>query len=123
MSAVPVVYVVDDDKALRDSLTWLLASIDVDIRVFGSATEFLLAYDASLRGCLVLDVYMPGLDGLQLQEILTARGAQLPVIVITGHGDVALARRAMKAGARGFFEKPFDGQALLDLVRQCLSEV
>lgn len=123
MTVVPVVYVVDDDAALRDSLTWLLESPDVDVRAFGSANEFLSAYDPARPGCLVLDVYMPGISGLELQEILSKRGVRLPVVLITGHADHALAERAVKAGARGFFEKPFDGRALLELVRQCLRGV
>lgn len=121
MAVIPVVYVVDDDAAIRDSLTWLLESTDFDVRAFASANEFLSAFDPSRPGCLVLDVYMPGTSGLQLQEILSTRGIGLAVILISGHADRALAERAIKAGARGFLEKPFDGRALLELVQQCLS--
>jgi FixJ family two-component response regulator len=121
-SAAPIVYVVDDDPAVRDSLAWLLASANLDVRAFGSAIEFLSAYEPSRAACLVLDVHMPGIDGLELQRMLSARHVRLPVIFVTGRADVAVAERATKAGARGFFEKPFAGQALLDLVRRCLPD-
>jgi FixJ family two-component response regulator len=122
MSARPIVYVVDDDASVRDSIAWLLDSIDADVRTFSSAAEFLSAYDPATPGCLVLDVHMPGTSGLQLQQMLPERGIPLPVVVISGHADAAVKRRAMKAGARGFFAKPFDAQALLNLVQQCLGD-
>jgi FixJ family two-component response regulator len=121
VNAEPTVFIVDDDPALRDSLSWLLGSMKVAVRAFGSAEEFLAAYDPALPGCLVLDVCMPGMSGLQLQAVLTARGARLSVIVVSGHADAAMAWRAMQAGACDFLEKPFDDGVLIERVRHCLA--
>jgi len=117
-----VVCVVDDDPAVRDSLRWLLSSVDLEATTFASAQEFIDAYDPDQQGCVLVDVRMPGMSGLELQEELTARGTNLPVIVITGHSDVQMAVRAMKAGAFDFIEKPFNDQALLDLVQKAIEE-
>lgn len=122
MSDTSAVYVVDDDKAVRDSLRWLIESVGVRVETFASAREFLDRCDAGeVRGCLVADVRLPGISGLDLQENLRQRGLYLPTIVITGHGDVPLAVRAMKAGALDFIEKPFSDQVLLDRIREALS--
>ena len=117
-----VVCVVDDDPAVRDSLSWLLSSVDLDVETFSSAQEFIDAYDPDQQGCVLVDVRMPGMSGLELQEELSARGTNLPVIVITGHSDVQMAVRAMKAGAFDFIEKPLNDQALLDLVQKAIEE-
>jgi len=116
------VFVVDDDAAMRDSLRWLLQSIGLAVETYASAEEFLGRYDADQPGCLVLDVRMPGMSGLTLQETLVARGITLPVIVITGYGEVPTAVRALKAGALDFIEKPFNDDVLLERVRQALDK-
>jgi FixJ family two-component response regulator len=115
------VFIVDDDPTLRDSLCWLLQSMRMPVRAFESAREFLSACDASQPGCVLLDVRMPDVGGLQLQEMMVTRGIRLPVIFITGHGDVSIAVRAMRAGASDFLEKPFNDQVLLERVQQCIA--
>jgi FixJ family two-component response regulator len=116
----PLVYVVDDEPAICDSLAMLLRSVELASRTFPDAKTFLAAYKPRERCCLVADVRMPGMSGLELQETLRARGASLPVIIITGHGDIAMAVRAMKAGAADFIEKPYHDQTLLDAVHRAL---
>ncbi len=116
----PRVYVVDDDEAVRDSLKWLIESVGLQTTCFASADEFLQHCSPEAPGCLVLDIRMPGLSGLELQERMTQRGYTLPLIFITGHGDVSMAVRALKAGAFDFLEKPFGDQTLLDCVQQAL---
>jgi len=116
----PIVFVVDDDRAMRDSLRWLLESIGLSVRTYGTAADFLSDHDPAQPGCLVLDVRMPGMSGLDLQAELAKRGSELPTIVVTGHAEVAMAVRAVKAGALDFIEKPFSDQLLLDRVRQAL---
>lgn len=118
----PTVYVVDDDEAVRTSLQWLIASINLDVRTYASAQAFLDDYAPTGPGCLVADVRMPGISGLELQRQLAAQGSNLPVIVITGHGDVDMAVRAMKGGAFDFIQKPFNDQVLLDLVQNALEK-
>lgn len=122
METEPTVFVVDDDDALRESLQWLIKPMGVNVECYGTAKAFLEAYDSSRPGCLVLDVRMPGLGGLDLQEQLTARGIVLPVIIITGHGEVPMAVRAMKSGAIDFLEKPFSDQVLLDRIRDAIAQ-
>ncbi|MDO8840491.1 MAG: response regulator FixJ [Parvibaculum sp.] len=114
------VFVVDDDDAVRESLRALLEAAAFLVDDFGSAAAFLDAYKPPRPGCLVADIRMPDMDGLGLQEELVRRHIELPVIVITGHGDVPLAVRAMKAGAIDFIEKPFDDRLLLDSVERAL---
>lgn len=118
----PVVYIVDDDNAVRHSLEWLLGSSSFAIRTFASADEFLEAIDPAQPGCLVVDVRMPGMSGLELQRELTAREINIPVIVITGHSDRQMAQRARSAGALDFLEKPLDDERLIDLIRQALKK-
>jgi FixJ family two-component response regulator len=116
------VFVVDDEPAIRDSLAMLLRSVGLPSRAFPSATAFLDGFEAGTSGCVIADVRMPGMSGLELQEALRARAARLPVIIITGHGDIAMAVRAMKAGAADFIEKPFNEQVLLDAVHRALAQ-
>ena len=116
----PTVFVVDDDRAMRESLSWLLDSVGLRVRSYATAAEFLADHDPAQPGCLVLDVRMPGMSGLDLQAELARRGVELPTIVITGHAEVSMAVRAVKAGAIDFIEKPFSDQLLLDRVRQAL---
>jgi two-component system response regulator FixJ len=117
----PLVHVVDDEPAIRESLAMLLRSVGLKSRAYAGAQEFLDAWRAQGTECLVCDVRMPGMSGLELQEALSARQARLPVVLITGHGDVAMAVRAMKAGASDFIEKPFNDQVLLDAVNRALA--
>ena len=120
MQRVPTVYIVDDDEAIRDSMQLLMKSAGLHAETYASAQAFLEAYDPARPGCLVVDVRMPGMSGLELQEHLNRRKFSLPVMVITGHGDIAMAVRAMKAGAVDFIEKPFDSTQLLERVKQYL---
>ena len=122
MKHQPTVFIVDDDKAVCDGLALLLASVELSVEVFASASEFLDAYDPSRSGCLILDMRMPGMSGPELQKRLTERGMEIPIIFLSGHGDVATAVRALKDGAVDFLEKPFQEQALLDLVYQALEQ-
>jgi two-component system response regulator DctR len=110
------VYVVDDDDAIRDALTWLLRSRGLAARTWPSAEAFLEDWSAELRGCLVLDVRMDGMSGVELQDRLVDRGSRLPVIFLTGHGDVPLAVGALKKGAFDFVEKPFNDNDLVDRI-------
>jgi RNA polymerase sigma factor (sigma-70 family) len=118
----PTVYVVDDEPTIRDSLAMLLRSVGLQSRTFASAKDFLGGYQRGSLACLVADVRMPGMSGLELQETLRATDAALPVIIITGHGDIAMAVRAMKAGAADFIEKPFNEQVLIDAVHRALAQ-
>jgi len=112
------VFVVDDDRAIQNAMCLLLQSVDRDYEVFASGDEFLEKMPADPVGCLVLDARMPSLGGLELQEVVNERGSTLPIILITGHGDVPMAVEAMQKGAVDFIQKPFRDQELLD----CISE-
>ena len=120
MSIEPTVFVVDDDEAVRKAMDLLLESVGLNGQAYPSAEDFLKAYDPSRPGCLVLDVRMPGTSGLALQEKLTAKGIDIPIIFITGHGDVPTSVRAMKAHAFDFIEKPFNDQDLLDRIHEAI---
>jgi two-component system response regulator FixJ len=117
----PTVHVIDDDPALRDSLDFLLRSAGLSVKLFESAEAFLRTLPAISGGCLITDIRMAGLDGVELVRRLREAHHAIPVIVITGHGDVPLAVKAMKLGATDFMEKPFDGEALLAAVRSALA--
>jgi two-component system response regulator FixJ len=117
------VYIVDDDEAVRDSLSVLLESKAYTVRNFGSAPEFLAVAPSLPLGCLIVDIRMPEMDGLELQGHLIERTLNFPMIVITGHGDVPLAVRAMKAGAVDFIEKPFTAEAILDSLQAALARL
>jgi len=116
----PTVYIVDDDNGVRSSIRVLLRSVGIDSTPFASAQAFLDAYSPSQPGCLVLDIRMPGMSGLELHEVLNGRGLLLPVIFVTGHGDVPMAVEAMKQGAFDFLQKPFRDQDLIDRVQRAL---
>jgi FixJ family two-component response regulator len=120
--SVPTVFVVDDDAPVRDALKLLLRSVGHRVEAFASAQEFLDAYHDDRPGCLVLDVRMPGMSGLELQERLNERHAILPIIFITGHGDVPMAVEALQAGALDFLQKPFRDQELLDRIARALEK-
>ena len=115
-----IVYVVDDDPSMRRSLESLLRSVGHEVRLFASAPEFMQAPRKDAPGCLVLDVRLPGMSGLAFQQELARAGVALPIIFVTGHGDVPMTVRAMKAGAAEFLTKPFDDQILLDAVHAAL---
>ena len=118
----PTVFVVDDDFGVRSSIRVLMKSIGLPATPYASAKEFLAAYDAAQPGCLVLDIRMPGMSGLELQGKLNERHSILPIIFITGHGDVPMAVEAMQAGAVDFIQKPFRDQDLLDRINQALDK-
>ncbi len=115
------VYIVDDDQATRKSLRWLVETLGVPVKTFHCAVSFLDAYDAGQPGCLVLDVMMPGMSGLELQRELKSRGIDIPVIVLTGYADVPSAVRALKDGAFEFLEKPLNDDVLLERIQQALA--
>jgi two-component system, LuxR family, response regulator FixJ len=117
---VPTVFVVDDDEGVRHSLRFLLKSVGLAARTLASASEFLESYQPSQPGCLVLDVRMPGMSGLELQQQLNVRGAMIPVLFITGHGDIPMAVEAMQQGAFDFLQKPFRDQDLIDRIQRAL---
>jgi len=123
MSLTPkkgTVYVVDDDEAVRDSLQWLLEGKDYRVRCFDSAESFLSRYDQREVACLIVDIRMSGMTGLELQDRLVERKSPLPIVFITGHGDVPMAVNTMKKGALDFIQKPFNEGELLDLVERML---
>ena len=120
IAADATVFVVDDDEAMRNSLRWLVESEGLNVETFGSADDFLSAYYPGRAGCALLDVRMPGMSGLELQEYLSSRQLHIPVIIITGHGDVSMAVKAMKAGALDFIEKPFSDEQLIGSIRRAL---
>lgn len=115
------VFIVDDDDDFRDSMQWLLESDDLPVRSFSSARDFLSNYKGE-RGCMLLDVRMPEINGLALQQIMLERGIRLPIVVLSGHGDIPMAVTAMKNGAIDFLEKPFDDEVLIPLVQSALSK-
>lgn len=117
-----VVCVVDDDPAIRKSLRWLIESVGLTVEAFESAREFLDAYDPEKPGCIVLDVRMPGMNGLELQEKLRDMHSQIPIIIVTGYGDVPMAVRAVKSGAVEFLEKPVSDQLLLGHIQQAIED-
>ena len=116
------VFIVDDNPAVRDAIRWLMQQVNLEARTFALARDFLAAYRPGMRGCLVLDIRMPEMSGLELLAKLTQDGAVIPIIIITGHGDVPLAVRAMKAGTFDFLEKPFNDQVLVDAVQAALAK-
>jgi FixJ family two-component response regulator len=116
----PTVFVVDDDASMREALKNLFRSVGLDVETFGAAQEFLSGRRSEAPGCLVLDVRLPGLSGLDLQRQLTDADIEMPIVFITGHGDIQMSVRAMKAGAVEFLTKPFRDQDLLDAVQQAV---
>ena len=125
MSLIPkkgTVYVVDDDEAVRDSLQWLLEGKDYRVKCFDSAESFLSRFDSREVACLLVDIRMEGMSGLELQDRLIERKSPLPIVFITGHGDVPMAVEAMQAGAVDFIQKPFRDQDLLDRINQALEK-
>lgn len=121
MKPEPKVVIVDDDEGVRDSLGMLLESVGLSYRLYSNAAELLEEIDGSLRGCLVLDIRMPGMSGLELQAELRRREILLPIIFITGHGDIGMAVKAMRLGALDFIPKPYHEQELLDRIHEALA--
>jgi two-component system response regulator FixJ len=116
----PVVFLIDDDLAVRDALSLLIKSVGLNVIAYEHPQTFLDTYDASQVGCLILDIRMPGISGLTIQEILKQKGYVIPIIFITGHGDIAQCTRAFKAGAVDFLTKPVDEQALIDSLQMAI---
>ena len=121
MSEKPAVHVVDDDDAMRDSMAFLLSSAGIESRTYDSAASFLKQLPSTAPGCVITDVRMPGMSGIELLQRLKETHVELPVIVVTGHGDGPLAVEAMKIGAIDFIEKPFDDETLIASVRNALN--
>jgi two-component system response regulator FixJ len=121
-SDAATVAVVDDDAGVRNAMRSLLKSVGLNCTLFASAQEFLDAWQPSLQGCLVLDIRMPGMSGLELQQQLNLRGAVIPVIFMTGHGDIPMAVEAMQHGAFDFLQKPFRDQDLLDRIQRAIAK-
>lgn len=115
------VFLVDDDPDVREAIVFLLEAESVPVQAFCDPREMLAAVDANARGCLLLDVRMPGMDGLELHQALMKRGVDMPAVFISGHGDIPLAVRAVNAGAMDFIEKPFDDEVLLERIRQAFA--
>jgi len=122
MDSKPTVFIVDDDPSVCKALRALLHSVNLPTETFASGKDFLDQVTPDQPGCLVMDLRMPGMSGLEVQEVLRNRGVNLPIIIITAHGDVSCAVRAIKAGAIDFLEKPFRGQELLDCVNRALEQ-
>jgi two-component system response regulator FixJ len=122
MTANSIVHIVDDDDAVRQSLAFLLSSAGLPVRLYESASAFLAGLSAPQSGCLITDIRMPGMTGIDLLKALREKSLSMPAIVITGHGDVPLAVEAMKAGAVDFIEKPFDEEAILNAVKRALEQ-
>jgi two-component system, LuxR family, response regulator FixJ len=118
----PLLYLVDDDEAVRDALGLLFGSIGLAFEAYSSALAFLERYDPTQHACLVADIRMPGLSGLELQQRLNERGTDIPIVFITGHGDVPMAVSAMKSGAVDFIQKPFRDQELIDRIHKALAQ-
>ncbi len=119
-AVLPVVFVLDDDESVRQALSSLLRSVGLNVRLFSSASELLMSEPPGVPSCLVLDIRLPGLSGLELQGKLTERNMPMPVIIITGHGDIPMSVQALKAGAVDFLTKPFRDQELLDAVGRAI---
>jgi FixJ family two-component response regulator len=122
MDAQPVVFVVDDDLAVRDAIRKLISSVGLRVETFGSAGEFFSGKRPDVPACLVLDVRLPDVSGLEFQRALAEANVEIPIIFITGHGDIPMSVRAMKAGAVEFLTKPFRGQELLDAVQEAIAK-
>lgn len=118
--STPTVFVVDDDAAIRDALSLLITLKGLRVAVYSSAEEFLAAYQPHMRGCLLTDLQMPGMDGLQLQQALSEKRVTLPVVVLTAHGDVLTTKTAMRNGAVDFLEKPAEDDGLIDVLRNAI---
>ncbi|KTD45615.1 two component response regulator PilR [Legionella rubrilucens] len=122
LDTTQTVFIIDDEPEVSEALQWLFESVGIQVKAYTNAYAFLEQYHANMRGCLISDVRMPGMSGLELIEKLKEQNNLLPVIIITGYGDVPMAIRAMKAGAIDFILKPVNDQNLLEIVQQCLNQ-
>ena len=122
MTKIPTVFVVDDDPTMRHSMSRLLQEVNIHVQTYATARDFLNAYEPDQPGCLVVDVRMPGMSGIDVHKHMVAKGYTIPVIIATGHADVPMAVDALKRGAFDFVEKPLRAQPLLDLVRRALAK-
>lgn len=120
--AQPTVFIIDDDEAVCESLSWLLTGIQLNVEIYHDGLAFLSAYRPHANGCIVLDIRMPGISGLDLQDELNKRHNRLPIIFITGHGDIPMAVKAMQAGAFNFITKPFHNQTLLEQIQRAIRQ-
>lgn len=120
MNSQDTIYVVDDDEGIGKAIKWLLEPVNLNVKVYHSALTFLKEYNTNLRGCLLIDVRMPEMSGLQLQERLMSLGNTMPIILLTAHGDISMATRALKAGAFDFITKPFNDQNLFEQIQAAL---
>lgn len=116
------VFIVDDDKTIREALRWLMETASLSVKEYRTADDFFAVYDENMVGCLLLDVRMPGMSGIELQRRIASNGEGLPIIIITGHADVPMAIEAMKNGVFDFIEKPFNNQSLLDIVQKAIEK-
>src|SRR5262245_6130982 len=121
MPPEPTVWIVDDEAAMRNSLKWLIESVGLAVRVYASAEEFLAAYDPAVPGCIVSDVRMPGMSGIELQAELAQRGGAVPMIFLTAHGEIPMAVHAIQNGAFDFIEKPFSNHGLLERIQRAVA--
>ncbi|WP_175874180.1 response regulator [Burkholderia sp. BCC0397] len=119
-SQSPIVYIVDDDEDMRTSLSWLLASVKIQAHCYRGPAEFLAQFDPSVPGCMVLDVRMPEVSGFDLQAELNRRGVSLPIIFVSGHGDIPMSVRALQNGAIDFVEKPYNSQQMLERIQRAI---
>lgn len=122
ISTKPTVFIIDDDPIICQAISWLLESVHLPSETFADAESYLAAHDASRLGCLLIDVRMPGISGLELQQRLNELHNPLPILMISGHGDVPMAVRAMQAGARDFILKPFNDQVLLEKIQAAIAQ-
>ena len=120
-NVVPTVFLVEDDQSTAQAICWLLDTVGINAETFHNGKSFLNTFDPSRRGCLIIDVRMPEMSGLELQEKLIEKNNRLPIIFITGHGDIPMAVRAMRAGALNFMTKPFNDQMLLDEIQKAIT--
>jgi FixJ family two-component response regulator len=118
----PTVFIIDDDPMICQAISWLLESVHLPSETFTDAEAYLAAHDASRQGCLLIDVRMPGISGLELQQRLNALHNPIPILMISGHGDVPMAVRAMQAGAKDFILKPFNDQVLLEKIQAAIAQ-
>ncbi len=118
----PCVLIIDDDESVREALLFLMKSVELNAKAYASAKEFMTQYETDVPGCLVSDIRMPGISGLELQQELKNRGSQMPIIFITGHGDIPMAVEAIKHGAEDFLTKPFRDQDLLDCINTAMGK-
>jgi two-component system response regulator FixJ len=122
LNSDPTVFIVDDDESVREALQFLIESVDLNVQTYDSAARFLDAFDPEATGCLVLDVRMPGMSGLELQENMATRQCGLPIIIVTGNADVAMCVRAFEGGAFAFLEKPINQQMLLEHIHRAIEQ-